>query len=184
MPAIPKGYNLHLSNGTPIRYAQLFDTPQLHAVWCNRGVSGIDGCTATALGSAMATATPTLLITGDTSATYDIGALLQLPVPPHARIIVMCNGGGDIFRFIGATRATPGREQYLCAADKMAPLGAIGAVAGLRVFEARSEEELQRVLPEFFGGECGAMLLVHTEGDGSADVLRKYMARCKGIDNK
>jgi 2-succinyl-5-enolpyruvyl-6-hydroxy-3-cyclohexene-1-carboxylate synthase len=36
-------------------------------VYCNRGTSGIDGCTSTAMGFAMMEDEPTILITGDLS---------------------------------------------------------------------------------------------------------------------
>ena len=177
MPAIPAGYNLHLSNGTPIRYAQLFRTPQLHASWCNRGVSGIDGCTATAIGSAMATPTPTLLISGDTSAGYDIASLLHLPLPDSLRMIIMLNDGGDIFRFIGATSAMPCREEYLCVSGREIPFAEIGRAAAMRVYEAASEEELADALPRFFAPGGAAMLLVRTQGQPNSEILRGYMRR-------
>lgn len=177
LAAVPAGYNLHLSNGTPIRYAQLFNCPQLHSSCCNRGVSGIDGCTATAIGAAMATPTPTLLISGDTSAGYDIGALLHLQVAPTLRIIIMCNGGGDIFRFIGATQNMPCREEYLCVAGRKMPFADVARAAGLRVLQASSESELASALPRFFSGEGAALLLVHTAGAPNSDILRGYMSR-------
>jgi 2-succinyl-5-enolpyruvyl-6-hydroxy-3-cyclohexene-1-carboxylate synthase len=44
---------LHLANSTPARYVQLFDRGAVDMRWfSNRGTSGIDGCTSTAVGAA------------------------------------------------------------------------------------------------------------------------------------
>ncbi len=64
---LPAHWMLHLANSSTIRYAQLFSLPTLAGVYCNRGTSGIDGSTATAMGAALIQQQPTLLITGDLS---------------------------------------------------------------------------------------------------------------------
>ena len=57
------------------RYAQLMPW-KVDRIHYNRGVSGIDGCTSTAAGISMATERTVLLLTGDMSFGYDIGALV------------------------------------------------------------------------------------------------------------
>ena len=47
---IPK-YNIQVANSTPIRYFQLFDLKNKNMMFANRGTSGIDGSTSTAIGS-------------------------------------------------------------------------------------------------------------------------------------
>src|SRR5690606_27781967 len=93
---IPENVNLHISNSSAIRYAQLFDF-QKNSVYCNRGNSGIDGSTSTAMGFAMKDSKQTVLVTGDLSFFYDINGLWNNYIPPYTRIIVFNNGGGDIF---------------------------------------------------------------------------------------
>src|SRR5690606_26122554 len=72
---IPKNINLQISNSASIRYAQLFKIHPSVAVFCNRGTSGIDGSTSTAIGAALASDKPTILITGDIGFLYDSNAL-------------------------------------------------------------------------------------------------------------
>ena len=68
---IPDNYNIHFSNSSAIRYAQLFEFGK-SKIYCNRGTSGIDGSTSTAMGYAIKSPDPTVLITGDISFFYDI----------------------------------------------------------------------------------------------------------------
>jgi len=62
---LPKNVMLQLSNSSTIRYAQLFPIDSSISVYSNRGTSGIDGSTSTAIGASVATDKPTVLITGD-----------------------------------------------------------------------------------------------------------------------
>ena len=73
-------------------------------VHANRGLAGIDGTIATALGIAVAsqargTAGVTRLVLGDLALLHDVGALLQPPAErePRIQIVVGNDGGGTIF---------------------------------------------------------------------------------------
>ncbi len=174
IPNIPAGWNLHLSNGTPIRYAQLMDCSRIHRSDCNRGVSGIDGCTSTALGASIAYSGTTLLITGDMSCQYDLGALASQLVSPKFKIIVICNGGGGIFRFISSTSGLPELEKCFAVGTRL-PLRELAEGYGFAYFEARSEEELYKSFAGF--AECDdkpAILAVFTPPEESAEILKGY----------
>ncbi|MEL6974174.1 MAG: 2-succinyl-5-enolpyruvyl-6-hydroxy-3-cyclohexene-1-carboxylic-acid synthase, partial [Bacteroidota bacterium] len=58
---IPDKYQVHLANSSTVRYSQLFDMNPSLDVFCNRGTSGIDGSTSTAVGAAVHHPSPTLL---------------------------------------------------------------------------------------------------------------------------
>lgn len=98
---------LHLSNSSPIRYAQLFDWHTGIPHYCNRGTSGIDGCTSTAVGFSVLSGKTNLLITGDIAFLYDSNALLNHTVPGNLKIIYINNGGGNIFRIIEGPTESP-----------------------------------------------------------------------------
>lgn len=176
LPMLPEGTNLHLSNGTPIRYAQLFRTPWLHAVYCNRGVSGIDGCTSTAIGGAMCYDGPTMLISGDMSFSYDIGALASLHIPCTFKAVVISNSGGDIFRFIGSTSNLPHekREMLFCAAPQL-PLRKLAEAYGFLYFRIRSEKEFESEASRFINSPEKSILEISTPSGINSTVLKEYM---------
>nr|WP_309756529.1 2-succinyl-5-enolpyruvyl-6-hydroxy-3-cyclohexene-1-carboxylic-acid synthase [Flavobacterium sp.] len=105
MQGLPINSQLQISNSSAIRYAQLIDIHPAIEVYCNRGTSGIDGSTSTAIGAAVANAKPTVFITGDIGFLYDSNALWNNYIPKNFKIIVINNGGGGIFRIL------PGHEE-------------------------------------------------------------------------
>lgn len=185
MPKIPRGTNLQLSNGTSIRYAQLMGDTGYHRCDCNRGVSGIDGCTSTAIGAALAYNGMTILITGDMSAQYDLGALATYGVPPRFKMIVMRNGGGGIFRFINSTCSLPEVEKNFAATESVRlPLEDIASGFGFAYFQACSEKDLREIFPKFINESSDpAILAVDTPAEIDAEVLRNYFKRSKIFKN-
>jgi 2-succinyl-5-enolpyruvyl-6-hydroxy-3-cyclohexene-1-carboxylate synthase len=107
MPLLAKNSQLQMSNSSAIRYAQLIDIDPSIEVYCNRGTSGIDGSTSTAIGAAVANGKQTVLITGDISFLYDSNALWNNYIPKNFKIIVINNGGGGIFRILPGHEETP-----------------------------------------------------------------------------
>ncbi|GGF21930.1 2-succinyl-5-enolpyruvyl-6-hydroxy-3-cyclohexene-1-carboxylic-acid synthase [Flavobacterium limi] len=103
--SLPKNSQLQISNSSPIRYAQLIDIDSSIEVFCNRGTSGIDGSTSTAIGAAVGSQKQTVFITGDISFLYDSNALWNAYIPKDFKIILINNGGGGIFRIL------PGHEE-------------------------------------------------------------------------
>lgn len=171
----PPDANLFLSNGTCVRYDQLFGI-RSHATFCNRGVSGIDGCTSTAVGGALAANVPTVLITGDMSFAYDISALTSPLLPQSLKIIVINNEGGGIFRFIGSTSRLPEHilHKYFCA-PPVFPLPGISEAFGIAYFHAESETQLPGVLNDFFKYPGTAILEIATSGANSARILKSFL---------
>ncbi|WP_396181438.1 2-succinyl-5-enolpyruvyl-6-hydroxy-3-cyclohexene-1-carboxylic-acid synthase [Flavobacterium sp.] len=103
---LPKNIQLQVSNSSPIRYLQLVPCNKTIEVFCNRGTSGIDGSTSTAIGAAVANKKPTILITGDISFLYDSNALWNNYIPKNFKIILINNSGGGIFRILPGHQET------------------------------------------------------------------------------
>jgi 2-succinyl-5-enolpyruvyl-6-hydroxy-3-cyclohexene-1-carboxylate synthase len=112
LESIPENSQLQLGNSSVVRYAQLFDVKNTLSVFCNRGTSGIDGSTSTAIGAAFASKNQTVFITGDLSFFYDSNALWNNYIPKNFRIILINNNGGGIFRFIPGPKSTNALEYF------------------------------------------------------------------------
>ncbi|MDC6389739.1 2-succinyl-5-enolpyruvyl-6-hydroxy-3-cyclohexene-1-carboxylic-acid synthase [Maribacter sp. PR1] len=119
LKSIPEEYQLHLANSSTIRYTQLFPLSPSLKVFCNRGASGIDGSTSTAIGASVNEATPTLLITGDLSFFYDSNALWNDYIRKDFRIILINNGGGGIFRILPGRKDSDSYERFFETKHKL-----------------------------------------------------------------
>ena len=176
---MPPGWHLQLSNGTSVRYAQLFNYSRAATIHCNRGVSGIDGCTSTAIGSALVYDKPTILLTGDTSMQYDIGALATTFIPPTFKIIVLNNGGGGIFRFIPSTKHLDELEKCFVA-DLRLPLEKLSEAYGFAYFSAKNIDELKKSYSAFLkNNSVPSILEIITDGELSASVLTQFLQNKK-----
>lgn len=180
LPMIPRSWNVQFSNGTSIRYAQIFGRREYHRCDCNRGVSGIDGSTSTAVGSALAYSRDvTLLVSGDMSAVYDSGILLSGKIPSRFKMIVVENGGGGIFRFISSTSQLEIREKLL-SLPEVGSIAPAASAVGLKTFSADCEKRLREVFPQFAAYSDGpSLLVVDTRNAASADVLNNFFEYCK-----
>jgi 2-succinyl-5-enolpyruvyl-6-hydroxy-3-cyclohexene-1-carboxylate synthase len=146
---IPQGMQIHLANSSTVRYSQLFRMGPEHAVYCNRGTSGIEGSTSTAVGASLASEKPTLLITGDLSFFYDINGFWNNYVRPDFRVIVINNGGGGIFRILPGTKDGTDFETFFeTVQDRSIP--SLCAAFGLEYLGAENTEELTAALQKFY----------------------------------
>lgn len=109
---IPPSYHLQVSNSSSIRYTQLLNWPKGIQIFSNRGTSGIEGSTSTAVGAAQINALPTLLVTGDLSFFYDCNGLWNNHIPSNFKIILINNNGGGIFRILPGEKDTPIFDTY------------------------------------------------------------------------
>ena len=110
--ALPNNIQLQLSNSSTIRYGQLFEMNPSHAIFCNRGTSGIDGSTSTAIGAAYVGTSPTVFITGDLSFFYDSNALWNQYITSNFKIIIINNSGGGIFRILPDAKQVPSFDTF------------------------------------------------------------------------
>ena len=112
LESIPDNCQLQISNSSIIRYAQLFSIKDAVTIFCNRGTSGIDGSTSTAIGAAFANKKQTIFITGDLSFFYDSNGLWNTNIPASFRIIIVNNSGGGIFKIIPGPGTTNAAEYF------------------------------------------------------------------------
>ncbi len=177
---IPDNYNIHFSNSSAIRYAQLFEFGK-SKIYCNRGTSGIDGSTSTAMGYAIKSPDPTVLITGDISFFYDINGLWNQYIPPFTRIIIFNNGEGNIFKIIsGPGNANPNTLDEFIATKHHKNAEFLAKHFGFTYIKVEDDISLDRVLGNFFKpDEQPKILEVFTHGKNNSEVLKTYFNSLK-----
>lgn len=173
---LPERYNLYLSNGTPVRYGQLFTERMPHAVYSNRGVSGIDGTNATALGLSCSYADKTLLITGDLSFGYDTGILGLDQLNNKLKIIVINNNGGGIFRFIKTTRELECREEMFCTNPQIPVMG-LAKTYNWNYYKVSDVNSLQTLFPDFISSKEKGIMEIIVNPEESAKQLIDYFTK-------
>lgn len=146
---IPINSQLQVGNSSAIRYTQLFKLPKDIKVFCNRGTSGIDGSTSTAIGASIIHKERTTFITGDLSFIYDSNALWNNYIRNDFRIIVINNQGGGIFRILPGHKDTENFDTYFETKHQLTAQH-LCKMYGFEYHNANSEDELKETLSNFY----------------------------------
>lgn len=174
LPALHEHTQLQISNSSAIRYAQLFSIDPTIEVFCNRGTSGIDGSTSTAIGAAIAAKKETVLITGDISFLYDSNALWNAYIPKNFKIILINNGGGGIFRILPGHQETEVFNTYFETAHHLTAEH-LATMYKFRYMAVNDQSELENVLPSFLNEKTQPTLLeIHTPMEVNDKILLEY----------
>ncbi len=175
---LPQDWQVEWANSTVVRYAQLFPFRPEILHYANRGTSGIDGSVSTAVGRAKKSGRPTLLVTGDLSMLYDSNGLWQ-EIPENLKIIVINNGGGDIFRFIPGPSEVSAYEKYFVARHGK-NFEYLGRFYGLKYtsLKTRLPREAREKLETFLHSDL-QMLEIDTSETENARLLRAYFSSLK-----
>lgn len=174
IPALPKNSQLQISNSSPIRYAQLFDIEKSIEVFSNRGTSGIDGSTSTAIGAAVASKKPNVFIAGDIGFLYDSNALWNNYIPKNFKIILINNGGGGIFRILPGHDETPVFNTFF-ETSHCITAEHLCKMYGLNYLTASTETTLEESLKAMFSNdEKPTLLEVFTPTLENDKVLLQY----------
>ncbi|MBL7985210.1 MAG: hypothetical protein JNM91_09435, partial [Flavobacteriales bacterium] len=176
---IPGDSDVHVANSTPARYVQLFDRVRGHRWYSNRGTSGIDGCTSTAVGAAHATRKLTTLITGDTAFCYDSNAFWNAHLSPLLKVIVIDNGGGNIFRYIDGPDRDPELLQWF-EAPHTRSIEKLVRSYDLPYYHANDQVSLEAGLDKLYAEhDRPAVLHITTDALTSPQVLRNYFTQLR-----
>ena len=173
---IPENTILHTANSASIRYIQLFEQKKGVVHHTNRGTSGIDGCSSTALGHAHVVDDLLLLITGDIAFLYDSNAFWSDQLPSNLRVIVINNGGGNIFRIIKGPEGQQEFETYQESIHDLS-LKAVGDLYNIDFRSVSNLEELRALIPGFLDisdSKAPAILEVNTPRIENPKVLEAY----------
>jgi 2-succinyl-5-enolpyruvyl-6-hydroxy-3-cyclohexene-1-carboxylate synthase len=165
---------LQVGNSSTIRYTQLFQLPKSIEVFCNRGTSGIDGSTSTAIGAAVVINKRTTFITGDLSFFYDSNALWNNYIPINFRIIVVNNEGGGIFRILPGHKNTDNFDTYFETKHHLTAKH-LCEMYGFEYHNASDENSLEKELESFYDiSKKPKLLEVFTPSRRNDDILLDY----------
>jgi len=172
----PDGANIQYGNSSPIRYACLLPHRKGITVNSNRGTSGIDGCVSTAAGAAFQSGKLTISIVGDVSFIYDSNALWNNVLPQNLRIIVINNGGGNIFRLIEGPGSVENFEKFFETRHNLSA-EFLAQMYQIPYYFCDRADDMDFVLGQFYKPQKGnkpAILEIKTDGLISEKVYKQY----------
>ncbi len=172
---LPDACNFHIANSSVIRYVSLLGN--LKPSWQmsgNRGTSGIDGSTSTAVGAALINNKPTVLLTGDLAFLYDRNALWNHCVSNNLRIIVFNNYGGGIFTLIDGPSSVKEQLNYFTTPHRQSIKNTV-LDNGLGYYFCDSENELKKAIKIFFDlAKKAAVLEITFNLQENAKVFKSF----------
>jgi 2-succinyl-5-enolpyruvyl-6-hydroxy-3-cyclohexene-1-carboxylate synthase len=173
---------IHLGNSSPVRYALIHQRVENAMYFSNRGTAGIDGCLSTAVGFASDSDKLNTIILGDLSFFYDSNALWNKYIGANLRIIVIHNGGGNIFSMIKGPSDSPAFEEHFFTGNTH-KAEVLAKAFGLDYFKAENEAELTQALDEFYSPEQqqAALLEVFTDAEMNVKVFRELFIQVKSL---
>lgn len=180
---LPQQSNLHLANSMSVRYANIvaLQPGQAVHVFANRGTSGIDGSTSTAVGCALTSPDITTLLTGDLAFFYDRNGLWHNYLPPNLRIVLLNNHAGGIFRLLDGPKQQPELAPYF---ETHQALNAENTARdfSMKYVAVHTLEKLEQALASFFALEAGAGILeIFTDSEANAAAFTNYKQAVKDI---
>ena len=170
----PEDSVLHLANSTPVRYSQLFPSREKICYYSNRGTSGIDGCISTAAGAAMVNNNLQIALVGDLAFIYDTNGLWNNHLPKNLRIIVIDNGGGNIFRLIETSPIIEPLRNFFETPHKV-KIRKLCEAFSLNYVHISGLDGLREKMKSFFKPKSSAAVMhITTSGDASAEAFKNY----------
>lgn len=175
--AIPDNHQLHIGNSMPIRYVNaLGNTGRFEGLFCNRGTSGIDGSVSTALGAALINQTNTTLIIGDVAFLYDRNGLMMSKLPENFKIIVINNGGGNIFRMIDGPARQPELLEFFETRHQFTAKRT-AEDAGMTYMSIATAASLDATVKDFFENKGPSLLELFTDPEENTLIWKNLKSQ-------
>ncbi len=174
--AVPPDSNLMIGNSVPVRDLDFFaaSVKKNIKIYQNRGASGIDGVTSTALGICAQSKNPTYLIIGDLSFYYDINSLLtakQYNIPLIT--ILINNNGGAIFRFLPIAEHKNILDKYFLTPTNLS-FNKLADAFGIDYKELKSQQDILNHIKVSSARKKPVIFEIKTNGEYSLSLRKKY----------
>ncbi len=186
MRLLPAHSRLFVGNSLPIRHVDQFARPRARPldVYANRGASGIDGNTSSALGVAAATGEPVVLLAGDITFYHDMNGLLAVGQHGLKLIaVVLNNGGGNIFRRLPVARVEPPFTELFVTPHGLT-FGPAAELYGLAYSRVESRPVFRQTLRAALAASEPALIEVRTDGradhERRQELLASVLAEVRG----
>lgn len=180
--SLPAESALHLGNSSTVRYAQLYTVPETVEVCCNRGTSGIEGSLSTAIGYASASQKLNFIVIGDLSFFYDMNALWNDNLHNNLRILLLNNGGGEIFQALPGFKMNERTHRYVTASHQTSAEG-WATERGFSYSAVHNAEELAAAMSAFTQTEQPSehplFMEVFTDKAEDVRLLKEYYHQLK-----
>lgn len=174
---VPSNTKIMVGNSLPIRDFDNFvgKTNKNLKLYFNRGASGIDGVTSTALGIA-SIEKPTILITGDLSFIHDLNALLPAKKYSIPLVVVLINNNGSgIFEMLPVSS-----EKKLFTTFFKTPhnlnISALVKSYGLEHHPIKNTKDFQNKLKSSLLKRSPTVLEIKTDSSRSKKMRKKFWA--------
>ncbi|WP_340154078.1 2-succinyl-5-enolpyruvyl-6-hydroxy-3-cyclohexene-1-carboxylic-acid synthase [uncultured Marivirga sp.] len=176
MKNLPAGSHLHLANSLSVRYANYIGLKSQRdiKVWANRGTSGIDGSTSTAIGHAIAHPDQShFLITGDVAFFYDRNAFWHKYPYPNLKIILLNNHGGSIFRMIKGPKEQAELEEFFETEQRL-EAKSLCSEFGIAHFSAHNLESFNTIRDKFVHYPHSAIIEIKTDSKTNQKIFEDF----------
>jgi 2-succinyl-5-enolpyruvyl-6-hydroxy-3-cyclohexene-1-carboxylate synthase len=174
--ALPEQCALHLANSSPVRYTELFPIADTVEVCCNRGVNGIDGSLSTAIGYAACSDKLNFIVIGDLSFFYDMNSLWGTHPTANVRILLLNNGGGEIFHTLPGLEMSGTSHKFITGVHNMSAKG-WAEECGLSYIRVEDEKSLGLNMPTFVQPDATGkpiIMEVITNKNKDARILKEF----------
>ena len=170
-------WHVHLANSMSVRYINvLARNSSIDCFWSNRGTSGIDGCSSTAVGHSLSRKDKKhLLITGDLAFLYDNNAFWHNYDLSNLKILLLNNHAGLIFHVLPSSSAVPENDTYLSTEQKQ--LGEEVAKRHKMSYSfVSNKDDFELSLAEFLKCSGGCSLMeVQSSAQESKKIYQDYI---------
>jgi 2-succinyl-5-enolpyruvyl-6-hydroxy-3-cyclohexene-1-carboxylate synthase len=183
MHALPDHTTLHVANSMSVRYANfvgLSSHQQNIKVVANRGTSGIDGCTSSAVGHALANSGPHILITGDLAFFYDRNAFWHNYPIDNLHILLLNNQGGSIFKLLDGVENLKEQDEYFVTKQTL-QARKLSEEFGIEYLLLDNKRKLKNLIQDFVSFDGKAKILEYaSQANGSITTYKSLKQKIKG----